>query len=152
MERYNHNKVIRKHFQQDDLMWKMIIPIDKKDYFLEKWSPNQEGPFVIKKVFSENDYQLADLNGHSQQLGINKKYLKKYTLTMWKCIKNVFEEGFQSCGYKCRHHKESKPRVSSFRLSWRTVSLTSIKTMFALNEINCREYSSYLHCSYSICE
>ena len=43
---YN-KKVKDKVFAVDDLVWKMILPMDKNDRFLGKWSPNWEGPFKV---------------------------------------------------------------------------------------------------------
>ena len=44
---YNR-RVKSKVFNLGDLVWKVILPIDKKSRIL---SPNWEGPFKIEKVF-----------------------------------------------------------------------------------------------------
>jgi hypothetical protein len=43
---YN-KKVKSKTFIIGELVWKVILPMDKKDRLLGKWSPNWEGPFKI---------------------------------------------------------------------------------------------------------
>lgn len=42
-----NKKVRSKTFMLGDLVWKVILPIDKKDRTLGKWSPNWERPFRI---------------------------------------------------------------------------------------------------------
>ena len=48
-----YNKKVRdKVFHVDDLVWKVILPMDRNDRVLGKWSPNWEGPFkIIIQVF-----------------------------------------------------------------------------------------------------
>jgi hypothetical protein len=43
---YN-KKVKSKSFNIGELVWKFILPMDKKDRILGKWSPTWEGPFKI---------------------------------------------------------------------------------------------------------
>src|ERR1051325_4780368 len=47
---YN-KKVKDKVFHVDDLVWKVIFPMDRNNRVLGKWSPNWEGPFKIIQVF-----------------------------------------------------------------------------------------------------
>ena len=48
----HYNKKVRKEsFQIGDLVWKVILPMDKKSKVLSKRSPNLDGPYVIEKVF-----------------------------------------------------------------------------------------------------
>jgi len=54
---YN-KKVKSKLFAQGDLVWKVILPIDKKNQVLGKWSPSWEGPWKILRVFSNNAYEI----------------------------------------------------------------------------------------------
>jgi len=74
---YN-KKVKSKLFVQGDLVWKVIFPMDKKNGFLGKWSPSWEGPWQILRVFSNNAYEIEELNDDQRILRINGKYLKKY--------------------------------------------------------------------------
>ena len=43
---YN-KKVKSKTFDVNDLVWKVILPMDKRDQTLGKWSPSWEGPWKI---------------------------------------------------------------------------------------------------------
>ncbi|XP_027343131.1 uncharacterized protein LOC113855699 [Abrus precatorius] len=55
----SYNKKVRnKHFNSGELVWKVILPFDKKSRKLGKWSPNWEGPFEIENVFSNNAYSI----------------------------------------------------------------------------------------------
>src|ERR1044072_9405814 len=74
---YN-KKVKDKVFHIDDLVWKVILPMDRNDGVLGKWSPNWEGPFKIIPVFSNNAYELEELAPDRRILRVNGKYLKKY--------------------------------------------------------------------------
>ena len=66
-----NKKVRSKSFNIGDYVWKVILPMEKKDRVLGKWSPNWEGPFKILQVFSNGAYD-------SRIFRINGKYLKKY--------------------------------------------------------------------------
>ncbi len=59
-------------------MWKVILPMDKKNQVLGKWSPSWERPLQIVRVFSNNAYEIEELNDDQRILHINGKYLKKY--------------------------------------------------------------------------
>ena len=74
---YNR-KVKDKVFTVEDLVWKVILPMDKNDRVLGKWSPNWEGLFKVMQVFSNNAYELEELAPDRQILRVNGKYLKKY--------------------------------------------------------------------------
>jgi len=52
--------------------------MDKKLKVLGKWSPNWDGPYVIKKVFSGNAYVIQEVNTDNYIGSINGKYLKTY--------------------------------------------------------------------------
>lgn len=69
---YN-KKVKPKAFLVNDLVWKVIMPMDKNDRVLGKWSPNQKGPFRVIQVFSNNAYEIEEID---RTLRINGKYLK----------------------------------------------------------------------------
>ena len=51
-------KVKDKVFSVDDFVWKVILPMDRNDRVLRKWSPNWEGPFKIIRKFSNNAYEI----------------------------------------------------------------------------------------------
>jgi len=65
---YN-KKVKSKLFAQGYLVWKVILPMDKKNQTLGKWSPSWEG---------NNAYEIEELNDDQRILRINGKYLKRY--------------------------------------------------------------------------
>ena len=44
----------RKHFEQGELVWKVVLPIGSKDRELGKWSHNLEGPFKVHQVLLGN--------------------------------------------------------------------------------------------------
>ncbi|XP_050875026.1 uncharacterized protein LOC127078629 [Lathyrus oleraceus] len=67
-----------KSFTPEDLVWKVILPMDRKDRALGKWSPKWEGPFQILQVFSNGSYEIEELNEDKRILRLNGKYLKKY--------------------------------------------------------------------------
>ncbi|WJX40324.1 hypothetical protein P8452_27811 [Trifolium repens] len=74
-----YNKEVKsKSFSVGELVWKVILPMDKKDRILGKWSPNWEGPFKIVQVYSNGAYEIEELTPEKRTLGINGKYLKKY--------------------------------------------------------------------------
>ncbi|XP_050238250.1 uncharacterized protein LOC126687736 [Mercurialis annua] len=76
----SYNKKVRpKTFQEDELVWKLILPPDTKDREYGKWSTNWEGPFLIHKVMKGNAYWLSRLEDEPHKKIINGKYLKKYT-------------------------------------------------------------------------
>jgi len=78
---YN-KKVKSKLFVQGDLVWKVILPMDKKNRILGKWSPSWKGPWQILRVFSNNAYEIEELNDDQRIMRINGKYLKKYRLML----------------------------------------------------------------------
>jgi hypothetical protein len=78
VEKAYNKKFKSKHFTQGDLVWKVILPMDKKSQVLGKWSPSWEGPWESRKVFSNNAYEIEKLNEDQRVMRINGKYLKKY--------------------------------------------------------------------------
>ncbi|XP_050874862.1 uncharacterized protein LOC127078450 [Lathyrus oleraceus] len=74
-----YNKRVReKVFAVDDLVWRVILPMDRNDRVLGKWSPNLEGPFKVLQAFSNNAYEVEELTPDRRILRVNGKYLKKY--------------------------------------------------------------------------
>nr|XP_027189420.1 protein NYNRIN-like [Cicer arietinum] len=69
-------KVRPREFQEGDLVLKKILPI-KKD-FRGKWTPNYEGPYVVKKAFSGGALILAEMDGDDLPLPVNSDAVKKY--------------------------------------------------------------------------
>lgn len=58
---YN-KKVKLKAFKIGDYIWKVILPMKRKDTNLDKWSPNWEDSFQIIQVFSNDDYKVKELS------------------------------------------------------------------------------------------
>ncbi|XP_057452107.1 uncharacterized protein LOC130743909 [Lotus japonicus] len=74
---YN-KKVKNQSFVTGDYVWKVILPMDKKDRAYGKWAPSWEGPFEVEKALSNNAYVIKELSGQRQFVTINGKYLKAY--------------------------------------------------------------------------
>lgn len=57
-----YNKKVKiKTFKLGDLVWKVIMLMDKKDRALGKRSPNWEGPFKILQAYTNNAYEVKEL-------------------------------------------------------------------------------------------
>jgi len=76
-------KVKAKEFADEDLVWKLILPIGTKSSEFGKWSPNWEGPYQINRSAPGNAYILETLEGVEFPRALNGKYLKKYYLSIW---------------------------------------------------------------------
>jgi hypothetical protein len=74
---YN-KKVKEKLFQDGDLIWKMILPIESKSSKFRKWSPNWEGPYRIEEIIPRNSYMVESVQGTALPRELNGKYLKRY--------------------------------------------------------------------------
>jgi hypothetical protein len=74
-KQYN-KKVKNKQFAEEDLVWKVILPIGTKDSKFGKWSPNWEGPYQIKHCVPGNAYILESLEGEEFDRAFNGKFLK----------------------------------------------------------------------------
>jgi len=68
-------KVHPKEFQVGDLVLKKILP--KKDR-LGKWTPNYEGPYVVKKTFSIEALILINMKGKELSYPVNFDIVKKF--------------------------------------------------------------------------
>lgn len=71
-------KVKVKAFSVGDMVWKVILPMDRKNRVLGKWSPNWESPFQVVQVFLNNAYDIEELTSNLIILRVNDKYLKRY--------------------------------------------------------------------------
>ena len=72
-----HDKKIRpRQFQEGELVLKRI-PQNRQD-FRGKWSPNWEGPYVMKKAFLEGALILTEMDGKEFPGPINANIVKKY--------------------------------------------------------------------------
>nr|KYP76770.1 Pol polyprotein [Cajanus cajan] len=69
-------KVHPRDFQEGDLVLKKILP-PQRDH-RGKWTPNYEGPYVVKKVFSGGALILTNMDGEDLLNPINSDAVKKY--------------------------------------------------------------------------
>ncbi|XP_050875639.1 uncharacterized protein LOC127079274 [Lathyrus oleraceus] len=67
-----YNKKVKvKAFSIGELVWKVILLMDRRDKTLGKRSPNWEDPFQIIQAFSNNAYEIEDLTAVKQILKVN---------------------------------------------------------------------------------
>lgn len=78
VERAYNKRVKVKSFFIRDLVWKVILPIDKRNRTLGKWSRKWESSFQIVQLFSNNAYEIEELDEDRRILRVNGKYLKKH--------------------------------------------------------------------------
>ncbi|XP_058746121.1 uncharacterized protein LOC131618991 [Vicia villosa] len=76
MKRAFDKKIRPRHFQVGDLVLKKILPIHNDPR--GKWTPNYEGPYVVKKVFSGGAMILSTMDGEDFPLPVNADAVKKY--------------------------------------------------------------------------
>ena len=82
--RHYNKKVKNKQFCEEELVWKVRLPIGSKDSRFRKCSPNWEGPYRIKCCVRGNAYILETLEGEEKfDTTINGKFLKKYYPSVW---------------------------------------------------------------------
>ncbi|KAL1326449.1 hypothetical protein AAHE18_13G229600 [Arachis hypogaea] len=74
---YNR-RIKEKSFDIGELVFKVILPMEKKSKFLGKRSHAWEGPFQIIGTYSGNAYQIKDIESEKVINPINGKYLKQY--------------------------------------------------------------------------
>ncbi|KAI5436741.1 hypothetical protein KIW84_023018 [Lathyrus oleraceus] len=76
MKRAFDQKVRPRTFQTGDLVLKRILPpgTDNRG----KWTPNYEGPYVVKKVFSGGALMLTTMDGEDFPSPVNSDVVKKY--------------------------------------------------------------------------
>lgn len=71
------DKKVRPHlFEEGDLVLKKILPIHKDPS--GKWTPNYEGPYVVKKAFSGGVLILTTMDGAELPRPVNSGAIKKY--------------------------------------------------------------------------
>ena len=76
MIRAHDKKIQPRQFQKGELVLKRI-PQNWQDP-RGKWSPNWEGPYVVKKAFSREALILAKMDGKEFSSPINANIVKKY--------------------------------------------------------------------------
>ena len=71
------NKKMRpREFKAGDLVLKKILPNQEDDR--GKWSPNYEGPYIVKNAFSGGALILTNLEGQELPRPVNADAVKKY--------------------------------------------------------------------------
>ncbi|KAL0546985.1 hypothetical protein IC582_016905 [Cucumis melo] len=75
MRAYN-KKVHPRSFREGDLILKRILPFQKDHR--GKWTPNYEGPFVVKKAFSGRALLLTNMDGVELKNPMNSDYVRRY--------------------------------------------------------------------------
>ncbi|KAL1318352.1 hypothetical protein AAHE18_15G200100 [Arachis hypogaea] len=78
MSKSYNRRVKAKTFAVGDLVWKTILPIERKSKTYGKWSPTWEGPYVVDKVYPGNAYKIIEIGSGKRIPSINGKYLKVY--------------------------------------------------------------------------
>jgi len=81
--KYYDRKVKFKGFHEEELVWKLVLPIGSKDNKYGKWSPNWEGHYYVSRYVPGNAYILETLEGEPFPKTLNGKYLKKYYPSIW---------------------------------------------------------------------
>ena len=77
MEKRAFDKKVRpREFHEGDLVLKKILPIQKDHR--GKWTPNYEGPYVVKKAFSGVVLVLTKIDGEELPLPVNLNAVKKF--------------------------------------------------------------------------
>ena len=71
------DKMVRpREFHKGDLVLKKILPIQKDHR--GKWTPNYEGPYVVKKAFSGGALVLTKMDREELPLPVNSDAVKKF--------------------------------------------------------------------------
>ena len=69
-------KIRPRLLEEGDLVLRKILPIHKDPH--AKWTPNYEGPYVVKSVFSGKALMLTTMNGTDLPRLVNSDSVKKY--------------------------------------------------------------------------
>ena len=76
MKKAYEKKVRPREFQEGELVLKKILPNQKDSR--GKWTPNYEGPYVVKKAFSRGALILTNMDGEDLPHPINSDSVKKF--------------------------------------------------------------------------
>ncbi|EOY10467.1 RNA-directed DNA polymerase (Reverse transcriptase), Ribonuclease H [Theobroma cacao] len=76
MMRAYDKKAHSRQFREGELVLKRILP--NQHDLRGKWTPNWEGPFVVKKAFSGGALILAEMDGREFSNPVNADAIKKY--------------------------------------------------------------------------
>ena len=76
MARSYNKKVRPRNFEVGQLVVKRVLP--HQDEAKGKFSPNCQGPYIIKQVLSKGALQLADMEGKEIDTIVNVDSIKRY--------------------------------------------------------------------------
>ena len=76
MKKAFDKRVRPREFHEGKLVLKKILPIQKDHR--GKWTPNYEGPYVVKKAFSGGALILTRMDGEELPLPVNSDAVKKF--------------------------------------------------------------------------
>jgi len=76
MKRAFDKKVRPREFHEGYLVLKKILPIQKDHR--GKWTPNYEGPYVVKKAFLGGALVITKMDGEELHLPVNSDAVKKF--------------------------------------------------------------------------
>ena len=76
MARAYNKKVRPRNFEVGQLVVKRVLP--HQDEAKGKFSPNWQGPYIIKQVLSKGALQLADMEGKTIDRIVNADSIKRY--------------------------------------------------------------------------
>jgi len=76
MKKAFDKRVRPREFHEGELVLKKILPIQKDHR--GKWTPNYEGPYVVKKAFSGGALILTRMDGEELPLPVNSDAVKKF--------------------------------------------------------------------------
>ena len=74
--RAHNKKVCPRQFKEGELVLKKIL--SNQQDLREKWVPNWQGPYVVKKAFSGGALILTEMDGNDLPHPINADAVKKY--------------------------------------------------------------------------
>jgi hypothetical protein len=69
-------KVRPREFKEGELVLRKILLLPSDSH--SKWAPNYEGPYVVKKAFSEGALILTGMDGKDLSRPVNSDSVKKY--------------------------------------------------------------------------
>lgn len=69
-------KINPRLFEEGNLVLRKILPIHK--YLRGKWTPNYEGPYIVKKTFSGRALIIKTMDGAELPRPMNSDAIKKY--------------------------------------------------------------------------
>jgi len=78
MKKAFDKRVRPREFHEGELVLKKILPIQKDHR--GKWTPNYEGPYVVKKAFSGGALILTRMDGEELPLPVNSDAVKFFFL------------------------------------------------------------------------